>query len=361
MDEADSLRELVGIYSPSGAEGKAVRRFRQLADRLGYRTREDAAGNGIARRGVGRPRVMFLGHIDTVPGARPARRTRARIHGRGAVDAKAALVAALHAGAGFTGPGTLEIVAAVGEETDSRGARVLARRDAPDALIGGEPNGWDGVGIGYKGCVRLEASFEEPRRHAASPYATSADGAVRWANRLVAEGSNPPDGSLFRTRTIKVLGVRSPIGRREATVVTVEARLPPGDTPRNLLRDVARVPGSSSVRTLVAIEPWEATSDSPVVAALIEAIRAEGARPTLWRKSGTSDVNVVGPSWRCPAAVYGPGNPRLDHTDRESISIEELRRSVRVLRRAFARLAGSGAVSAASIRAPLRPSAEAAA
>ncbi|MGI0129220.1 MAG: M20/M25/M40 family metallo-hydrolase, partial [Thermoplasmata archaeon] len=61
--------------------------------------------------------------MDTVEGRRPARRRGGKVHGRGAVDAKGALAAALCAGERFSGPGELTIVAAVGEETDGRGAR----------------------------------------------------------------------------------------------------------------------------------------------------------------------------------------------------------------------------------------------
>ena len=58
-------------------------------------------------------------------------------------------------------------------------------------------------------------------------------------------------------------------------------------------------------------------------------------RPTLRKKSGTADLNLAVPVWGCPAAAYGPGDSHLDHTDAESLAVDELRRSVDVLRRAF--------------------------
>lgn len=98
MDEVPALLRLLRRYSPSGREASAVAEFRRLARELGYSTTIDAAGNGIARRGRGRPRIVYLGHIDTVPGRRPVRQSRGRVYGRGAVDAKGPLVAALLTG-----------------------------------------------------------------------------------------------------------------------------------------------------------------------------------------------------------------------------------------------------------------------
>ncbi len=343
MDEVEVLARLVGEYSPSGAEEPAVREFCRIAVRLGYRARLDAAGNGIAVRGHGPPRIVFLGHIDTVPGRLPTLVRRGRVHGRGSVDAKGPLAAALVAGREFDGPGTLEILAAVGEETDSRGAGHLARRRGIDFAIAGEPNRWDGVGVGYKGCLRVVATFDGPSRHLTSPFPTSADRALAWAD-AARQAVPPPSGpSAFRSITLKIAGVRTDTGRRDVTHVTVDLRLPPGTSVREALGLLPRPSPRPEIRPVARIEPWEVAAPSPVVAALIASIRAEGGRPTLWRKGGTSDLNVVAPAWACPAAVYGPGDPHLDHTAQESLSIAELRRSVRVLRGAFGRLAASGA------------------
>src|SRR5437899_10596164 len=95
MDEVEVLRTLLREYSPSGHEAGAVRAFLQMARSLGFSAHVDRAGNGIARIGVGRPKVMFLGHIDTVEGELPVRTAGGRIYGRGACDAKGSLAAAL--------------------------------------------------------------------------------------------------------------------------------------------------------------------------------------------------------------------------------------------------------------------------
>ena len=53
--------------------------------------------------------------------------------------------------------------------------------------------------------------------------------------------------------------------------------------------------------------------------------------PRFVYKTGTADLNVVAPVWRCPAVAYGPGDSALDHTPNEHISLDEYGRAVDVL------------------------------
>jgi [amino group carrier protein]-lysine/ornithine hydrolase len=268
------------------------------------------------------------------------RRSGARTFGRGVVDAKGALAAALLAGSGFSGPGRLAVVAAVGEEVDSRGARHLAAGPAPDAVIVGEPSRWDGVTVGYKGELQLTATFRGKRTHYSSPTPTTADVALDWSAAVRALATARQTESLFASLTGKVVAVETRrAGDRETVRVTVDFRLPPGLSTGELLELLPREPGRPLVRVRIRVEPVEVPRANPVVLALSAAIRGQGVRPTLWRKSGTSDLNVVVPAWRVPAAAYGPGDSRLDHTARESLADDELARSVAVLEDAFAQLA----------------------
>src|SRR2546426_4464724 len=108
MDETEVLRALLVEYSPAGNEGRAVHRFVEAARALGYAAHIDRVGNAIARIGVGHPKVMFLGHIDTVPGALPVRVEGGRVQGRGACDAKGGLAASLMScGPAYRPPGVL--------------------------------------------------------------------------------------------------------------------------------------------------------------------------------------------------------------------------------------------------------------
>jgi LysW-gamma-L-lysine carboxypeptidase len=88
-----------------------------------------------------------------------------------------------------------------------------------------------------------------------------------------------------------------------------------------------------------AFEPaWRGDSRNALVRSFLAAIRAQGdpeARPSFVVKTGTSDMNVVGPVWRCPIVAYGPGDSRLDHTPDEHVALEEYWIAVQVLERAL--------------------------
>jgi LysW-gamma-L-lysine carboxypeptidase len=55
-------------------------------------------------------------------------------------------------------------------------------------------------------------------------------------------------------------------------------------------------------------------------------------------KTGTSDMNVVGPAWKCPIVAYGPGDSSLDHTPHEHVLLDDYWRAVLVLEQALRRL-----------------------
>ena len=58
---------------------------------------------------------------------------------------------------------------------------------------------------------------------------------------------------------------------------------------------------------------------NPLVASFLRSIRREDGNPRFKLKTGTSDMNVVGPVWDCPMLAYGPGDSSLDHTPEEHV------------------------------------------
>ncbi len=71
--------------------------------------------------------------------------------------------------------------------------------------------------------------------------------------------------------------------------------------------------------------------NTPLVRAFNNAIRDEGGKPSYVYKTGTSDMNAVGPIWNCPMVAYGPGDSALDHTPHEHILLDEYHRGIAVL------------------------------
>jgi [amino group carrier protein]-lysine/ornithine hydrolase len=343
MDEVGILRALVEEYSPSGHEAEAVRVFNDLAKGLGLRAEVDAAGNAIARIGAGPPTVLFLGHIDTVEGELPVRVDGHRIIGRGACDAKGPLAAALLAAARRDGPGELRIVGAIGEERDSAGARYLVGRHRPDYLIVGEPSGWDAVTIGYRGNLSLVLRVEGNRNHLSAPVETTVERGLSIVRRLEEFCRDREGPTAFASPTTKVHTINTHrSGDHEAVEIGVNIRVPPGLPTDEVLALFNRRLDGVHHQVVDRSEAVEVHPRNAVVRALCAGIRHEGARPRLLRKLGTSDLNVVAPTWQCPAAAYGPGDSHLDHTEREALEIQDLRRSIEILGTAFTRLTSQG-------------------
>ena len=342
MDDVGILKGLLEAYSPSGHEKGSVDFFVGAAQELGFLGEIDGAGNGIAAIGSGRPSVMFLGHVDTVEGALPVKVSDGRIYGRGACDAKGPLAAALISAASHRGPGEIIVVAAVGEEQDSRGSRFLVSRHNPDFLIVGEPSGWSGVTIGYKGSLSLELSFDGERTHITAPVATTVEAALAFLKRLELFCERNRGPSAFSSLSAKIHTIETHRhDGKEHVDVGVNFRLPPNVKSADVVQFLEKEEPAVRYRVVDRSEAVEVDRANEVVRSLCLGIRRNGGRPTLLRKLGTADLNVVAQSWRCPAAAYGPGDSHLDHTDAENVQIAEFRKSIRVLESAFGNLAAN--------------------
>lgn len=344
MDGIAFLEELVSIPSPSGEEDAVAEYLLRQMAALGFRVRRDEVGNVIGVLGdsdTGRE-ITLLGHIDTVPGFVPVRREGNRLYGRGAVDAKGPLAAFVLAAARVAprlDGVRLVVIGAVEEETHSRGAHHLAHTmQPPDCVIIGEPGGWQGITLGYKGTLRVEYRLVQPARHSAGGQPAPAEAAVAFWNRLAAHaaalnhGRSPRFDTLDPTlRAVHTFGN----GLEDGVEMSIGLRLPPGADVLALQQQMRNWCDGAELAFPYSEPPFRAEKNTPPVRALLRAIRAEGGRPRFKLKTGTSDMNVVGPAWGCPIVAYGPGDSALDHTPDEHIEIEEFRRGIDVLARAL--------------------------
>jgi LysW-gamma-L-lysine carboxypeptidase len=317
---------------------------------MGLDARVDAAGNVRMTTGEGGPRVLLLCHMDTVPGDLPVRVEDGVLYGRGSVDAKGCLAMAMAAAARMAqnGSGTVEVVAVPDEEGASLGARHLVGGPAPSAVIVGEPSGWQGVTIGYKGALRLRYRHTTAGIHMGADGTNSAEAAVALWNALAArfaeEATAAAAPGLFGVPTATLEAINtSDDGTCLATEMRIDVRLPPGHDTEALLHFLEGLRGDGLLEKLGGEPAVMAPKNTPLVRALLAAIRAEGGEPAFKRKTGTSDMNLVAAAWpHVDVAAYGPGDSRLDHTPLERLDLSEFARAVRVMERVIRRLLEEG-------------------
>jgi LysW-gamma-L-lysine carboxypeptidase len=336
IDVAELLTAMVRVPSLSGDEDVLAAMLALRLGSAGFDVDVDAAGNVVATWGDGPETIALVGHLDTVAGDIEVHRDGDILHGRGAVDAKGPLAAAIGAVSRQPrhGPRRFVVVGAVDEESGSRGARYLATSmTAPSGLIILEPSGWDAVTIGYKGSLRVQLCIDQPQAHSAGRVAGAPDRCFDVV-RAVQDYAQVVNGSadVFERIEARVLRFNSETnGLRERATVDIGIRTPP-DCNVDALLDVVRLVAGDGAMTVAGNEPAVRTDRGTSLArTFVRAIRDAGGAPRFKRKTGTSDLNILVPAWGCPAVAYGPGDSRLDHTPEEHISIAELERAVDVL------------------------------
>jgi len=340
----DLLRDLVETPSPSGDEGAAAEVLVEFLRDHGRAVTTDAVGNV---RAPGDDAVLLTSHVDTVPGEIPVRVAEvdgeAVLRGRGSVDASGALAAmaaaAVRTGASFAG--------VVGEETDSRGARhLIADRAAPAAVVNGEPSGWDGLALGYRGLLAGEYRARTEAAHAARPEANAVALAMDWwaaATEALSAHDGGDAGEVFDRVTATPGAIQGgPTDDGLAVEATLSAgfRLPPGTDPGAAAASVEAVTDRGAVEWGQSIPPWLGTPRCDLARAFRAAIREAGGEPRHVRKTGTCDANLYAAAWDCPVVTYGPGDSALDHAPDERLPLPAFDRALAVLTRVATEVCG---------------------
>jgi LysW-gamma-L-lysine carboxypeptidase len=352
MSDFDTLVGLVSQYSPSGSEQGAVEWLVERMKSLGYdESFIDGAGNAVGMMGKGEKQVILLGHIDTVPGEikvdlipNPSPERRGEVlYGRGSVDAKGPLACFVDAVAnvGVKDGWQFVVIGAVEEERDSEGARFVVNQYKPDFAIIGEPNHWDRIALGYKGSAWANVIVKREQTHTASGEETAAEVAVDvWLKiKAYVNQFNEDKKRVFDQLLLTLRGIdSSQDGFEQQATLKVGVRLPVEVSPEDWYKKLNEIISDSHLigdchleRTGFAIPAWACEKNTPLVRRFLSRIRSQGGEPRFVYKTGTADLNIVAPVWKCPAVVYGPGDSTLDHTPNEHIELEEYAKAVIVL------------------------------
>jgi len=326
------LAELVSIPSVSNEEQEAAEALVAFFEAHDREVWIDEIGNV---RAPADDTLLLTSHIDTVPGEIPVEITEGdtgpELWGRGSVDATGPLaamaVAAVETGVSFVG--------VVGEESDSRGALYLVEeREAPEAVVNGEPSGWNGITLGYRGLVEGTYVATSESGHSSRPDPNAIQHAMNWWNRVEAVFDPDEWMPVFEQVTTKPIDFEGGIsvdGLSMDATMEFQLRVPPERTPEEVrvLADAELETGT--VNWAGAIPPVMTSPRTELARLFRVAIRSLGGDPRLLRKTGTSDMNVYAKHWDCQMVTYGPGDSDLDHAPNEHLSLEEFDQSVEVL------------------------------
>lgn len=349
LEAVQPLVKLLTKYSPSGDEEEAQQEVFSLLLANGFENvRRDPAGNVLGEKGDGGRTLLFCSHVDTVPGLIEVKLESGRIFGRGAVDAKASLVAMALAASNYGGRSLrLLYSSVVGEESDSKGVRrLLEEIPVPDYVIIGEPTGIRAAAVAYRGSATVSIRVSTQGGHSSSPMDDF--NAIVQTMRLVEHVKTRMTFSkdLFSNIGVSITMIKGGYGDSripDSCEARLNLRYPPPIGFEKLSRMFSTVLNEyvenmgGTLKTdydfIDHLDGYASAKDQVLINAVREAVRKTlGRELLLIRKLGTSDFNYTGLKWGRPQLAWGPGDPSLAHSSLESITVEEFMQGVEAYR-----------------------------
>jgi LysW-gamma-L-lysine carboxypeptidase len=341
------LLDVVSTYSPSGNEERVAGLLLERLVSQGLDAELDATGNVFSTVGDGQAVVLLCGHMDTVEGWIEPRFVDQTVYGRGAVDAKGALLSLMYAFEDCARlmersedlRDNLKVVfsGVVQEEGDSSGIKALIQKGLrAEAAVFGEPSGPNRIAVGYRGHIPLDITFVTPEAHASAPWLTtnSIEVAYRFYEDLK---SMWRCDSPQRVNCVSVALTGINAGTHHNVVpgrthVKVDIRVPVGTSTGIVRRTVEQLITQYTERGVNVeyvfgepTEPYRVSPRSGVLRSLTRAIIKLGyGTPIYIMKSGTGDMNTYSHSVGAECVAYGPGDPRLSHTRDEHVDLREV-------------------------------------
>jgi succinyl-diaminopimelate desuccinylase len=338
--------ELVDIPSPSREETRIADHVAAGLDALGVSGRVVRHGNSVLTLPSGnRERVLFVGHLDTVPaqGNMPGRLEGGMVHGLGAADMKGSLAVLIELAAWLTAAGADTSLDAGflfydKEEIPVRESGLTplftAHPEAFEASLAVvmEPTGGE-IQMGCLGNIQADAVFRGKSSHSARPWL--GENAVHKGITALGELSSLDpvddeiDGLLYR----EVCSVTRIEGGIAANVIPDEMRVHVN------FRYSPRRGETEAEARLAELVP----GDEVVIASNAPAARPCGDNALLRRLRDVSTADVTPKqAWTdvaqfasrdIDAVNYGPGDPHLAHTREEAVGVDALVAAFDVLTR----------------------------
>jgi len=354
-------QSLVRIKSLPGQEEVAIKFVAQKMEALGYdKVTIDGMGNVVGRIGNGATSILLDAHVDTVavndadaweipPFSGVV--ANGRLHGRGSVDMKSAIAAAIYAGivaknSGLADSRTIYVSCTVMEEDcDGENLKHLFRELnlKPDYVLICEPSN-NQIMLGHKGKVQIAITTHGVSAHGAAPE--KGRNAIYEMAEII-QRIEKLNASLPRKNGRKGTLVLSQISSASASLnavpteceVYLDRRMIPGETEETVRQEMAQLIEGKQASWAIGVlnktswtgheiryEPfhpaWQIEPDHPLTQACVAAYHAVfGKEPAdfgFWDFS----TNAVTPvSLGIPTIGFGPGDFHLAHMRNESCEV----------------------------------------
>jgi acetylornithine deacetylase/succinyl-diaminopimelate desuccinylase-like protein len=288
------------------------------------------------RRGTGGGRSLLLnGHLDTVGGApQPVRVEDGRLYGRGSYDMKGGLAALLVAAAEAPAlRGDIVVTAVADEELASIGTETVLEHVRADAALVAEPTDLR-LAVAHRGFVTFELETAGVASHGSRPD-LGVDAIAKMGRVLVALDAHNdalasgPRHELVGTGSLHaslIEGGSELFTYPDRCVVSGERRTIPGESARDVERELRALAGEADVRIGVQREPYEAPREHEFVALVARVAGAEHTGAPFW-----TDAALIAAAG-IPTVLYGPAGDGA-HADVEWVDLASLERVHDVVQR----------------------------
>lgn len=363
-------KALISRQSYSGQERDAAEELKRYLTAHGFDCVEtDSYGNVTARLRGSRPgvKLLFDGHLDTVPVADPAAWTHSpftpeeadgKLYGRGASDMKGA-VAAFTAAAGFFAwdrdfPGEIWVAGVVHEECfEGVAARKVSEAVRPDYVVIGEASECN-LKIGQRGRAEIVVETFGVPAHSANPEkgVNAVYGMCRVieALRQLEAPAHPVLGrgileltdicsSPYPGASVVPSSCRATYDRRLLVGETRESVLAPISAALEELQKSGVRAGASyaqgealcytgeTIRGERFFPGWLYEEDEPFIQAVLAELRGAGQAPQVTQYSFCTNGSHYAGEAGIRTIGYGPSMESLAHTDDEYVEIAQLEKA----------------------------------
>ena len=357
-------QSLVRIKSLPGQEEAAIKFVAQKMTALGYdAVTIDAMGNVVGRIGNGATSILLDAHVDTVAVNDAAEWAippfsgvveNGRLHGRGSVDMKSAVAAAIYAGtaaknSGLAAGKTIFVSCTVMEEDcDGENLKHLFQELnlKPDYVLICEPSN-NQIMLGHKGKAQIAITTHGVSAHGAAPE--KGRNAIYEMAEII-QRVEKLNASLPSKDDRKGTLVMSQISSASASLnavptacqVYLDRRMIPGETEETIQQEMAQLIAGKNATWAVGLlhkkswtgldiryEPfhpaWEIERNHPLTQACVAAYRKVfGAEPTQFGFWDFSTNAVTPVRLGIPTIGFGPGDYRLAHMRDESCEVSQI-------------------------------------